>query len=63
MSGMMNAMQAADVEPTTNTLNALTGANAAAVQVMTRWKTFRTGDVPALNAKLKAAGLPLLDVR
>jgi hypothetical protein len=62
LSGMMNAMQAADVAPTTNTVNALTAANATAARVMARWTAIRTADVPALNAKLKAAGLPLLEL-
>jgi len=63
LSGMMNAMQAADVAPTTNTLNALTAANTTATRVMARWRAIRTVDVPALNAKLKAAGLPLLEIQ
>ena len=52
----MNAMQAADVSPTTNTLTAVTAAQAGAAQVMARWHGFRTIDLPALNLKLKAAG-------
>ena len=58
----MNALQAADVAPTTNTLNALTNANATATRVMARWTAIRTVDVPALNAKLKAAGMQPLAV-
>jgi hypothetical protein len=55
-------MQAADVVPTTNTLNAVTSATAAASRVMSRWAAFRTMDIPELNAKLKAAGLPVLEL-
>ena len=52
----MNAMQAADVAPTTNTLNAIAAAQASAARVMARWNTLRTIDLPVLNMKLKAAG-------
>ena len=52
----MNAMQAADVAPTTNTLNAIAAAQASAARVMARWNTLRTIDLPVLNVKLKAAG-------
>jgi photosystem II stability/assembly factor-like uncharacterized protein len=62
LSGLMNSMQAADVVPTTNTLNAVTSATAAASRVMSRWAAFRTMDIPELNAKLKAAGLPVLEL-
>ena len=56
LSGVMNALQAADVSPTTNTLNALTAAQANAAAVMARWRALKTIDLPALNLKLKAAG-------
>ncbi len=58
LGGVMNAMQAADVAPTANTLAAVTAAQANAARVLARWTLFRTVDLPALNAKLKAAGLP-----
>ena len=53
----MNAMQAADVSPTSNTLAAVTAAQANAARVMARWHAFRTIDLPALNLKLKAQGM------
>ena len=56
----MNAMQAADVAPTANTLAAVTAAQQNAAQVLARWHTLRTIDLPALNAKLKAAGLAVV---
>ena len=52
----MNAMQAADVAPTANTLAAVTAAQQNAARVLARW-TAEDVDLPALNAKLKAAGL------
>jgi hypothetical protein len=56
----MNAMQAADVAPTANTLAAVTGALSAADVVMARWASLKATDLPALNATLKAAGLPVV---
>jgi hypothetical protein len=57
LGALMNSMQAADVAPTANTLNALAAAQQDATRVMTRWQALRTIDLPALNAQLKAAGL------
>jgi hypothetical protein len=57
LGALMNSMQAADVAPTANTLNALAAAQQNATRVMTRWQALRTIDLPALNAQLKAAGL------
>ena len=57
MGALMNSMQAADVAPTANTLAAITRARQQAASVMARWNAMRTVEIPALNAKLKAAGL------
>ena len=57
LSGLMNSMQAADVAPTANTLAAVTAARATASRVMAKWNALRTVELPALNARLKAAGL------
>jgi photosystem II stability/assembly factor-like uncharacterized protein len=57
LSGLMNSMQAADVAPTANTLAAITAARAPAARVMARWNGLRTVELPALNTRLKAAGL------
>lgn len=53
----MNAMQAADVAPPAHTLASVTSALALADAVMARWGAFKTTDLPAINAALKAAGL------
>jgi len=58
LSGQMNSMQAADVAPTSATLTAVTAAQTAAARVMAKWNVLKTVDLPALNATLKAAGLP-----
>ena len=62
LGALMNAMQAADVAPTANTLAAVTAAQQNAARVMARWNALRTVDLPALNAKLKAAGIPVLTI-
>jgi photosystem II stability/assembly factor-like uncharacterized protein len=60
LASQMNAMQAADVAPTANTLAGVTAALNAADSVMARWASLKSADLPALNAALKAAGLPPL---
>jgi photosystem II stability/assembly factor-like uncharacterized protein len=58
LAGVMNLLQGADVRPTTVQLQAIAAARAAASTAMTRWNAVNTVDIPALNATLKAAGLP-----
>jgi hypothetical protein len=53
----MNLLQGADVQPTAVQLAAIASARAQASRVMTRWNAINTVDLPALNAKLKLAGL------
>jgi len=62
IGALMNSMQAADVAPTANTLTAITRAQQQAARVMGRWTTMRTVEIPALNAKIKAAGLAPIEV-
>ena len=50
----MNAMQAADVEPTANTLAAVTAALSAADAVMARWASLKT--VGSAGAQRHAEG-------
>jgi hypothetical protein len=57
LSGLMNSLQAADVQPTANQLTAINNALQTYRQVTAAWTAMRTVDLPALNAKLKAAGL------
>jgi hypothetical protein len=60
LASQMNAMQSADVAPTANTLAAVTAALRVGDDVMARWAELRAKDLPALNATLKAAGLPAI---
>jgi hypothetical protein len=63
LSGLMNALQAADVAPTANTRIAFTNALAAAKQVTSRWTALRTTELAALNVTLKAQGVGPLAIR
>jgi hypothetical protein len=62
LGALMNSLQAADVAPTRNAENAIAAAQAAAARVMARWRTLRTVELPALNAKLEQAGLPAVRI-
>jgi hypothetical protein len=57
LSGVMNSLQSADVQPTTVQLKAIAAARAAGSSAMTKWTAIKSVDLPAMNAKLKAAGL------
>jgi hypothetical protein len=57
LAAVMNLLQDADVAPTTLKLNAIARARTSTAQTMTRWAAIKTVDIPALNAKLAAAGL------
>jgi photosystem II stability/assembly factor-like uncharacterized protein len=61
LAGVMNLLQGADVRPTTVQLDAIANARATASKAMTKWTAIKTVDLPALNAKLKAAGLPVVN--
>lgn len=53
----MNSLMGADVQPTANQVRAITEAQTAYTAALAKWTTLRTVDLPALNLKLKAAGL------
>ena len=54
------AMQAADAPPTARDVAACVDARRESASVMARWTKLTTVDLPALNAKRKAAGLPTI---
>jgi uncharacterized protein HemX len=56
----MNVLQGADVRPTAVQLAAIAGARTAVSQAIARWTAVKTVDLVALNAQLKAAGLPAI---
>ena len=63
LSGVMNSLQNADVAATGTQLTAITAAQASADRVIAQWKAIKSIDLPALNLKLKAAGLPPISVQ
>ena len=44
-------------------MSAITSAKALAARVMARWTVLKTVDLPALNLKLKVAGLAALKLQ
>jgi photosystem II stability/assembly factor-like uncharacterized protein len=62
LGGVMNSLQAADVQPTAIQLAAIAGARQTAAGTMARWAALKTVDLVALNAALRAAGLPVVTV-
>ena len=56
------AMQAADVAPTGRDVQACADARQHSAAVMAKWTKIMTVDLPALNAKRKAAGQPAIEV-
>jgi hypothetical protein len=59
----MNSFQGADVEPTANQKAAMAAARKTAADAMALWNTLKTADLPALNVKLKAAGVAPLRIQ
>ncbi len=61
LAAVMNSL-ASDVQPTALQLKTIADARARAGLVTARW-TATMAEVPLLNAKLKSAGLPALELR
>jgi hypothetical protein len=60
LPGLVNALGAADVQPTSSQTAAIAAAQAVAARVMARYRTLRSVDLPALNQTLRAAGLEIV---
>jgi photosystem II stability/assembly factor-like uncharacterized protein len=60
LSGLMNSLQAADVQPTANQLTAINNALRTYLQLTAAWGAIRTVELPALNTRLKSAGLEVI---
>jgi hypothetical protein len=54
------AMQGADAVPTEREVAACADARKQSAAVMARWTKLTTVDLPALNAKRKTAGQPVI---
>jgi hypothetical protein len=60
---LYDALQDADVQPTTQLVAAVETARRDVPGLIARWDTLRTRLVPALNARLRAANLPEVGAR
>ena len=60
---LYDALQDADVQPTTQLVAAVQAAQRDVAPAVARWDAFRARAVPGLNARLRVAGLPELGVR
>lgn len=60
MLAAATSMQAADIAPSAREIAVCTAARTQSSTVMARWTKLTTTDLAALNAKRKAAGLPVV---
>ena len=63
MSSLMNLLQGADAAPTSQLVAAVSERMATFAVLMGKWNAFKTQELTALNAQLKAAGLPQIEIR
>ncbi len=63
LAGVMNSLQAADVQPTAIQLAAISSATQIAGRVMARWGALAGPELVALNAQLQAAGIDAIAVK
>jgi len=59
-AAVMNTLQSADVQPTALQARTIETALTNVRAALARWNTLKTTELTALNARLKAAGLPAL---
>ena len=63
LSSLMSLLQGADAAPTSQVLAAITERKQAFAAMMGKWNAFKTQDLANLNTQLKAAGLPLIEIK
>lgn len=62
-ASMLDLLQDADVEPTSQAVRDLAGLDAALAKVQLAWNGIRTKDMTSLNEKLRLAGLDQIGVK
>ena len=62
LNQLMSLLQAADAAPTTQAVAAVTERREALRALMAKWDALKTKDVAALNAVLKGANLPAIEI-
>ena len=63
LTSLMGILQAADAAPTSQVSKAVVERRQALASLMARWSTFKTADTAGLNVRLKAAGLPPVEIK
>jgi hypothetical protein len=63
LSSLMGLMQGADAAPTSQVVAAVTDRRQALANLMAKWNTFKTQELANLNAQLKAANLPPIEIK
>ena len=63
LTSLMSQLQAADAAPTSPLAKAVNERRQALSALMAKWNALRTTDLAALNAQLKAANLPPIEVK
>jgi hypothetical protein len=60
LTGLLDLIDGVDATPTTQAARAVTTLEAKLAALVARWDVIRRRDVPRVNARLKAAGVPQL---
>ncbi len=63
MQTLFGNLQEVDVAPTTQVSDAVTTVNRDAQTAIERWRAIESKDIPALNQQLRAAGLPVIELK
>jgi photosystem II stability/assembly factor-like uncharacterized protein len=61
LGGLIDALQDADVEPTSQLVEAINRSTGDVERLLARWKELRSAGLASVNEQLRAAGLPVLD--
>ena len=63
LNSALSPLQAAEATPTAQTVDSINTGLKALAGLKARWSTLRTVDLPALNAQLKQASLPVIEIK
>jgi hypothetical protein len=63
LSSLMGLLQGADAAPTSQAVAAVTDRRQALSNLLATWNALKTQDLVNLNAQLKAANLPAIEIK
>jgi photosystem II stability/assembly factor-like uncharacterized protein len=63
LSSLISPLQAAEATPTAQTLDSISAGLKALAAVKARWDAFKAADLAAMNAQLKQANLPAIEIK